>query len=130
MSKALKSLTMGMIIIAGISLFAYTYTAVVDVSGTWEVTSQGRQGEMTRELTIEQDGDKITVKMPGFQGDEMEGEGTVTDNKIEFTFNLSTPRGDFTLTYKGTIGAEGDTMSGEIEMGDFGSREWSAKKIK
>lgn len=64
--------------------------------------------------------------MPGWQGDQIEGEGTVKENKIEFTFNISTQRGDFSIAYTGTV--EGDTMSGEAEMGDFGTMQWTAKK--
>ena len=98
-----------------------------DVSGTWEFTMQSPRGEdMTSDITIEQDGEKIKVTMQGFRGDEMEGEGTVKENKIEWIVNISTQRGDFSITYKGTV--EGDTMSGTAEMGDFGSMEWTAKK--
>lgn len=99
----------------------------VDVSGEWEMTSQSPRGEMTRTITIVQDGEKITVTMPGRQGQELTGEGTIIDNKIEWTINRSTPRGDFTMNYKGTV--DGNTMSGEIEMGDRGSMEWTAKKL-
>jgi len=90
------------------------------------MTIQSERGDWNTELTIEQDGEKIKVTMPGFQGDQMEAEGTVTDNKIEFTFNISTQQGDFSITYKGTV--EGDTMSGEADVGDFGTMEWTAKK--
>lgn len=97
------------------------------MSGTWEMTMQTPRGdERVSEIKIEQDGDKITVTMPGFQGDEMTGEGTVTDSKIEWTVNMSTQRGDFSITYSGTV--EGNTMTGEAELGDFGTMEWTAIK--
>ena len=64
--------------------------------------------------------------MEGFQGDEIIGEGTVKDNKIEWTMNMSSPRGEFSITYSGTV--DGDKMSGQAQMGDFGSMEWTAKK--
>lgn len=98
----------------------------VNVTGDWEMTSQSPRGEMTRTLNFDQDGEKIKVTMEGFRGDEITGEGTIQGNKIEWTMTMSTQRGDFTMTYKGTV--EGDTMSGTIEMGDRGSREWTAKK--
>lgn len=98
----------------------------VNVTGDWEMTSQSPRGEMTRTLNFDQDGEKIKVTMEGFRGDEIIGEGTIQGNKIEWTMTMSTQRGDFTMTYKGTV--EGDTMSGTIEMGDRGSREWTAKK--
>ena len=122
MSKILKTLALGILILWGTSLYALA----VDVSGTWEMTLRTDRGDWPTELTIEQEGENIKVTMPGFQGDQIEGEGTVKDNKIEFTFNISTQRGDFSITYTGTI--EGDTMSGEAAMGDFGTMEWTAKK--
>jgi len=98
----------------------------INVTGDWEMTSQSPRGEMTRTLNFDQDGEKIKVTMEGFRGDEITGEGTIQGNKIEWTMTMSTQRGDFTMTYKGTV--EGDSMSGTIEMGDRGSREWTAKK--
>lgn len=122
MHKTLKSLALGIFILLGTSLCALA----VDVSGTYDMTIQSDRGDWDTELTIKQDGEKIKVTMPGWQGDQIEGEGTVTENKIEFTFNISTPQGDFSIIYKGTV--EGDTMSGEAEVGDFGTMKWTAKK--
>jgi hypothetical protein len=121
-NKAL-ALAFGLLVVAGICLCA----PAADVAGTWEMTIQTPQGgERTVDMTIEQDGDTIKVTMPGFRGDEMTGEGTVTGNDIEWTFNISTQRGDFTITYTGTV--DGDSMSGQAAMGDFGTMDWSAKK--
>jgi hypothetical protein len=97
-----------------------------NVAGDWEMTSQTPRGEMTRALYFDQDGQKIKVTMEGFRGEEITGEGTVQGNTIEWTMTMSTPGGDFTLTYKGTV--EGETMSGTVEMGDRGTRDWTAKK--
>ena len=50
-----------------------------DVSGTWEMSSPGRNGDMmTRDITITQDGNNIKVTMPPFREgmDPMVGEGT------------------------------------------------------
>lgn len=123
MSKSLKAFALGILILAGLSLFALA----VDVSGTWEFTMQTPRGdERTSEMKIEQEGENIKVTMEGFQGDEMTGEGTIKEDQIEWTVNISTQRGDFSITYKGTV--EGNAMSGEAQMGDFGTMEWSAKK--
>ncbi len=97
----------------------------VDVSGDWELTSEMRGREITQNLKIVQDGEKITVTMEGRMG-EQTGEGTIKGNKVEWSITMNTQRGDFTITYTGTV--EGDTMKGEAQMGDFGAREWTAKK--
>lgn len=98
----------------------------VNVTGDWELTSTTPRGERTRPIHFEQEGEKIIVTMEGMGGEEIKGEGTIKGNEIEWTITRSTPRGEFTLTYKGTV--EGDTMKGQVEMGEMGSMEWTAKK--
>jgi len=98
----------------------------VNVTGDWEISMETPRGPMTQEMHFEQDGEKLTVTMTTRRGDEITGEGTVKGNEIEWSIIRSTPRGEFTMNYKGTV--EGDTMSGEVQMGDRGSMEWTAKK--
>ena len=97
----------------------------VNVTGDWEMTTQSPRGERTQDIHFEQQGEKLTVTMQ-IRGEEVTAEGTVKGNKIEWSVTRSTERGDFTISYTGTV--EGDTMSGEAQMGDFGSMEWTAKK--
>jgi hypothetical protein len=119
--KKLSFLCLGLLAVAALSLFALA----VDVSGTWELTSQSPRGERTSDITITQEGDAIKVTMPGRQGDEITGEGMVSGNDIEWTITRSTQQGEFSMTYKGTV--EGDTMSGTVEIRD-NTNQWTAKK--
>ncbi len=122
MSKSLKKLAFGILLVASLSLVGFA----ADISGTWEITFQTPDGEMALGMSIEQDGEKITVTMESPMGDEMVGEGTFKDNKAEWSVTISTPQGDFTINYIGTL--EGDTMSGEADIGEYGTMEWTAKK--
>jgi hypothetical protein len=122
MLKKYSALSIIMLAVFALSLSAWA----TDVSGDWDLTSQTRRGERTQTIHIEQDGEKITVTMPGRGGDEMKGEGTIVENKIEWTISFSTQRGDFEMKYTGTV--EGDTMTGQVERGGRGSSEWTAKK--
>jgi hypothetical protein len=97
----------------------------VNVTGDWEMTTQSPRGERTSDIHFEQEGEKLTVTMQ-IMGEEATAEGTVKGNKIEWSITRETPRGEFTISYSGTV--EGDTMSGEAQMGDFGAMEWTAKK--
>ena len=97
----------------------------VNVTGDWEMTTQSPRGERTSDIHFEQDGEKLTVTMQ-MMGQEVTAEGTVKGNKIEWSVTRSTQRGDMTISYSGTV--EGDTMSGEAQMGNFGAMEWTAKK--
>lgn len=109
-----------------LALFIVSLSAQdVNVSGDWELTMETPRGEVTQEVHFEQDGKNLTVTMTGPRG-EAEGEGTINGNEIEWSIIRSTDRGEFTMTFTGTV--EGNEMSGEVQLGDFGSREWTAKK--
>lgn len=114
---------LSLVIVVVLSLTAWA----ADVSGTWEMTSQGRQGEMTRDITIAQDGNSITVTMPPGPrgGDPMVGKGTIDGDAIAWTITRETPRGEMTMIYKGTV--TGDTMKGTVTIMD-NEMEWTAKK--
>jgi len=60
---------------------------------------------------------------------EMTGEGTIKENKIEWTFTMETPRGNMEMSYTGTV--DGDSMSGKSMRGmgeNAREVEWTAKK--
>lgn len=98
----------------------------VDVSGDWELTMTTQRGERTQDIHFEQEGENLTVTMTGFRGDEVTGEGTIKENKIEWTITRSTPRGEMTITYTGEV--EGDKMSGQAQMGSFRTFDWEATR--
>ena len=107
--------------------FAATgYAQGAKVAGKWELTSEGRQGPMTRNMTIEQDGEKIKGVISGQRGDQ-EFTGMVKGKDISFTVKFQTPNGERTVEYKGTV--DGDSMKGTVEMGQA-TREWTAKRAK
>jgi hypothetical protein len=110
-------------------MLAMSLVAVAEdakVGGTWEMTSQGRQGPQTSTLTIEQTGTKIKGTLKGARG-EAPLEGTVDGNKINFTIERETPNGKFTASYAGTV--DGDSIKGTVKMGER-EAEWTAKKQK
>jgi len=122
MSKTKSIFALSLLFFLALSLSALD----VDVSGDWELTMQTRRvGERTMDIHFEQKGEKITVTWTGRSG-EIKAEGTIKGNEIEWSFTRETPRGDFTMTYKGKV--EGNTMTGTMQMGERGSLEWTAKK--
>ena len=100
----------------------------VNVGGVWEMTMQTPQGDMTADATFVQENDKFKFTMPGPQGMELAGEGTVKGQELEWAVLLSGGMGEMTLTYKAKV--EGDTMTGEVQAGDFGAFPFTAKKKK
>jgi hypothetical protein len=116
-------------IVAVLALAAWA----ADVSGTWVMSTPGRDGQMMeRDFTIAQDGNKIkvTMQMPGRpgggEGREMVGEGTIEGNAIAWAFTFQGRDGqEMKMEYKGTV--DGDTMKGTTTRMDR-EIEWTAKK--
>jgi len=98
---------------------------VVDVSGSWSLTWQGRQGPRTVDVTFTQDGGALTGTMVGPRGNEMPLTGTIDGAAIEFTIEFHTERGDFEIAYKGTV--DGDSMKGTADIRG-NQMEWSAAR--
>ena len=104
----------------------FVLAAEVDVTGTWDLTTVTQRGDRTRPVEMKQQGEVLKVVMEGRDGAKMEAEGTVKGDDIAWSITRETPRGKFTLSYTGKI--EGDSMKGKVQMGDFGTGDWSAVK--
>jgi len=130
MRKTTSILAVAAVLILALSTFAQAPVPpkTADVSGVWLVTMQTPQGEMTQEATFTQDKEAIKVSMTSPMGTDMKGEGTVKGQDVEWTLTVSTPNGDFALGFKAKV--NGESMTGDIQMGDFGSSTFTAKKKK
>jgi len=119
--KKVLGLVLGILLIVPFTvLLAQQY----NLTGTWEMTTQTPRGEMKSDLEIKQEGTKLTVTMKTQRGD-ITGEGKIEGNKVEWTITRQTQRGEFTTTYKGEI-KDKDHMTGEAQMGQFGTIQWTA----
>jgi hypothetical protein len=98
-----------------------------DVNGDWEITITTPRGDRTSTMIIVQDGEKLKITMISPRGDST-GDGTIKGDDIEWSVTRTTPQGEMTLTYKGKT--SGDSMSGDVQMGDFGNTTWKATRKK
>jgi hypothetical protein len=122
--SAMKCVVIGAIVVLVSAGWALPQDKV-DVSGEWEMTTATPQGDITMTLKFVQTGEKLAVAMSSEFG-EFSGEGTIKGNDIEWTMTMDTSNGSFTIIHKGKV--DGDTMSGEVEAGNFGTLTWKAKK--
>lgn len=123
-----SAVLMPVLLLAGL----FAAAAAVDVTGDWTLTMTTPRGEMTQDIKFVQEGEKLTVTMISTRGgstSETKGEGTVKGNDIEWKITRSTPRGEFTMTYKGQIVDE-NNLKGTVEggMGGGMSMEWKAAR--
>ena len=110
-----------------------------DITGTWEMTTiiqrGGQATERKQDVTFKQEGEKLTVSwMQAGRGGgdpvEVKGEGTVKGNDIEWKITRTTPRGDMTTAYKGTI-VDATHLKGTQTMNMGGqdmTSDWTAVK--
>ncbi len=94
------------------------------VAGTWEITSEGRNGPQTQTLTIQQDGGTIKGTLSGRMGDTPIT-GTVDGNTIKFQVKRETPNGTFTMDYTATV--DGDSMKGKTHT-ERGDHDFTGKR--
>lgn len=99
-----------------------------NISGTWEMVVQTSQGEMPpSDATFAQEKETLKVTMSGPQG-TVSGAGTIKEGAVQWSITISGPQGDFTIVFKGKV--DGDKMSGDALLGEYGSLTWTAKKKK
>ena len=111
--------------------------AAQDLTGTWEISTQGgRGGPQTSTLVLAQDGETLTgtmtVSLGGGGGrgggpQELEvSNGTVDGNSFSFIVTLSFQGNSFDLNYSGTV--DGDEMSGTREGPRGGGQPFTGEK--
>jgi regulator of RNase E activity RraA len=94
-----------------------------NVAGEWLISLKFVAGTAQHIATIIQNGDKISGE---YKGEFKEGtlSGVVQNNRVDFTARLSHEA--TTVVYHYTGKSEGDRMTGEVDMGEYWTAEWTA----
>ncbi|HVW75091.1 MAG TPA: PLP-dependent transferase, partial [Rhizomicrobium sp.] len=97
--------------------------ASVRIDGAWTVTVQYLRGEGAQKFVIRQDGDRV---MGEHQGEHYKGDlrGRMYGNQIELHSVMDVPGNPIHWTFTGT--AQADSMSGKVDMGEYGPANWTA----
>jgi hypothetical protein len=95
------------------------------VAGEWNLTVESPNGIATPTATIKQDGEKLTGTYKGRFG-ESPLTGTIKENAIKFTTDITTPNGVIALEYSGTV--DGDTMKGTASFASMGEAPFTGKR--
>jgi hypothetical protein len=101
-----------------------------DPNGTWKWSYTTQNGE-TREstLVLKTEGEKLTGKISGRNGDTDIAEAKLKGDEITFQVTREFNGNSFTQKYNGKI--SGDAIKGKIEFtrdGEAQSRDWDAKR--
>ena len=90
----------------------------MSVAGTYECVTKTPMGDQKSDVTIVVDGDTFTGTNAGAMGSmEMEN-GKVDGNKLTWTMKMTVP---MPMTLEGEATVDGDTITGNVKAGAFGS---------
>ena len=89
------------------------------VDGTYNIEMESPMGKRAGKLTLKTDGSSLSGSYAGPQGEQAFDGGTVTGDEIAWTMQVSGPMGQMKLDFKGAV--SGDDISGEVQLGSFGS---------
>jgi len=95
------------------------------INGRWDVTIQYTAGMAAHKLFLSLNGSKISGTHFGWA---LEGKLTGLMNGDRVTFQSILPSSGQSLSYAFNGRVEGDAMSGELELGEYGRARWTARR--
>jgi D-glucosaminate-6-phosphate ammonia-lyase len=97
-----------------------------NLSGHWKVDIQFTAGRSTHTLDLVQDGGRITGTHQGdFRARDLTG--TIDGDTVAFATRLAESRGE-NLGFRFSGKLTGDSMSGSIDMGEYLTATWTARR--
>jgi len=119
---------LGLVVVLGVG----TPALAADATGTWKWTVERNGQTFENTLKLKQDGEKLTGKITGRQGNETDiEEGKVKDDTVSFNVTREFGGNKVVMKYQGKL--SGDTIKGDTKFerdGQEQTREWEAKREK
>lgn len=97
----------------------------MSADGTWDITMNTPMGAQNAKLELSSDGSVLTGRMTSPQGDADVQEGTVDGNSLSWKADITTPI-SMTLEFSATL--DGDSISGSVKLGAFGTASFSGSR--
>jgi hypothetical protein len=97
----------------------------MSADGTWNVTMNTQMGVQKMTLILATSGTSLSGTMTGPQGSQEFSEGTVEGDKLAWKVSMTSPM-PMTLEFSGTV--DGDEMSGEAKIGNFGTSQFTGTR--
>jgi hypothetical protein len=90
----------------------------MSVAGTYECVTKTPMGDQKSEFTIVVDGDSFSGTNAGAMGAMDLENGKVDGNKLTWSMKMTVP---MPMTLEGEATVDGDTITGAVKAGAFGS---------
>jgi hypothetical protein len=98
----------------------------MSVAGSYECVVKSPMGDQKSILTVNVDGDSWSGTNAGAQGSLECENGKVDGNTITWTMDMKVP---MPMTLEGTATVDGDTITGSVKAGMFGSMAMSGTRV-
>ncbi len=97
----------------------------VSIAGQWQAEMQYDRGTATHRLVFEQDGANLVGT---HYGEYVSGDlsGSVAGNQVSFRSSQKIQGTRLFFAFSGTV--EGEKMSGNVNLGEYGEARWSAER--
>lgn len=90
----------------------------MSIAGTYECITKTPMGDQKSEFTIEVHGDTFTGKNAGAMGSMDLENGKIDGNKLTWSMKMTVP---MPMTLEGEATVDGDTITGGVKAGAFGT---------
>lgn len=90
----------------------------MSVAGTYECVTKTPMGDQKSDVTIVVNGDTFTGSNVGAMGSMELENGKVDGNTLTWSMKMTVP---MPMTLEGTATVDGDTLTGSVKAGAFGS---------
>ena len=90
----------------------------MSIAGTYECITKTPMGDQKSEFTIVVDGDTFTGKNAGAMGSIDLENGKIDGNKLTWSMKMTVP---MPMTLEGEATVDGDTITGGVKAGAFGT---------
>lgn len=97
----------------------------MSIEGTWEVSISTPMGEQKGKVTLTPNGNDLNGKM---ESDMVTKDftGTVDGDTAKWEIDITSP---MPMTLKVSATADGDTLTGDVGLGMFGSAPMTGKRV-
>ncbi|MGA9133282.1 MAG: PLP-dependent transferase [Terracidiphilus sp.] len=96
---------------------------LAEVAGTWDVEVKFIRGTGHQRFTLQQSGDVLTGSQTG-EVYQASLQGSVKADQVELRSEMSVPGNTIPWSFTGS--AKGDSMTGNVSMGEYGAASWTA----
>ncbi len=100
--------------------------AAADINGNWKFDGNVAGNPLKMDCAIKQEGEKFSAACKPAEGGERNFDGTITGEKVQFSYRVDYQGTIYTLVYTGTVKDDSE-MKGDIDVANTGG-PFSAKK--